>query len=76
MALHKHSLLRAIWGRNEMMKALILKRYGKSDQIDFADIPRPTIKDDELLVQVHAAGLNPIDCMIPKGSFLLCNPHL
>ncbi|MDD2341487.1 MAG: NADP-dependent oxidoreductase [Tolumonas sp.] len=52
-----------------MMKALILKRYGKSDQIDFADIPRPTIKDDELLVQVHAAGLNPIDCMIPKGSF-------
>ena len=52
-----------------MMKALILKRYGKSDQMDFADIPRPTIKEDELLVQVHAAGLNPIDYMIPKGSF-------
>jgi NADPH:quinone reductase-like Zn-dependent oxidoreductase len=51
------------------MKALILKRYGKSDQIDFADIPRPTIKDDELLVQVNAAGLNPIDYMIPKGTF-------
>jgi len=51
------------------MKALILKRYGRSDQIAFADIPRPTIKPDEMLVQVHAAGLNPIDTMIPKGTF-------
>lgn len=51
------------------MKALILKRYGKSDQLDFADIPRPTIKPDEMLVQVHAAGINPIDYMIPKGMF-------
>lgn len=52
-----------------MVKALMLKRYGKSDQLDFANIPRPTIKPDEILVQVHAAGLNPIDYMIPKGMF-------
>jgi NADPH:quinone reductase-like Zn-dependent oxidoreductase len=52
-----------------MMKALILKRYGKSDQLEFADIPRPTIKPNEILVQVHAAGLNAIDYMIPKGTF-------
>jgi len=52
-----------------MMKALILKRYGKSDQLAFADIPRPTIKPDEMLVQVFAAGLNPIDYVIPKGMF-------
>src|SRR5213593_1578836 len=51
------------------MKALILKRYGGADQIEFADIPRPAIKPDEILVQVHAAGLNPIDYMIPKGTF-------
>ncbi len=51
------------------MKALVLKRYGKSDQIVFADIPRPVPKPDEILVQVHAAGLNPIDIMIPTGSF-------
>jgi NADPH:quinone reductase-like Zn-dependent oxidoreductase len=46
-----------------------LKRYGKSDQTAFADIPKPKLKPDEILVQVHAAGLNPIDCMIPKGTF-------
>ncbi|MDP8567164.1 NADP-dependent oxidoreductase [Methylophilus aquaticus] len=51
------------------MKALILERYGKSNQLAFAHIPRPTIQPDEILVQVHAAGLNPIDYMIPKGTF-------
>lgn len=51
------------------MKALILKRYGKTDQIAFADIAKPAIQPDEMLVQVHAAGLNPIDYMIPKGTF-------
>ena len=51
------------------MKALTFKRYGKSPGIGFADIPRPTPGPDELLVQVHAAGLNPIDNMIPTGTF-------
>ena len=51
------------------MKALVLKRYGGSDQIEFTDIPRPLIKPDEILVRVHAVGLNPIDYMIPKGTF-------
>ena len=51
------------------MKALTFKRYGKSPEIAFAEVPRPTLKPDELLVQVHAAGLNPIDNMIPAGTF-------
>ena len=51
------------------MKAFILKKYGKPDQVVFADIPKPALKPDEILVQVHAAGLNPIDTMIPKGTF-------
>jgi NADPH:quinone reductase-like Zn-dependent oxidoreductase len=52
-----------------MMKALVLKRYGKADQIVLTDIPRPTIKPNDILVEVHAAGLNPIDYMIAKGMF-------
>ncbi|WP_189353267.1 NADP-dependent oxidoreductase [Vogesella fluminis] len=51
------------------MKALTFKRYGKSPGIGLADIPRPTLKADELLVQVHAASVNPIDNMIPTGMF-------
>jgi len=51
------------------MKALIFKRYGQPAQIQFADIPRPTLKPDEILVRVRAVGLNPVDYMIPKGLF-------
>jgi len=51
------------------MKALIFKRYGKSPDIGFSDIDRPTLQPDELLVQVHAAGVNPIDNMVPLGTF-------
>ncbi|WP_304307137.1 NADP-dependent oxidoreductase [Pseudacidovorax intermedius] len=51
------------------MKALTFKRYGKSPGIGFAEVPRPTLKPDEMLVEVHAVGLNPIDNMIPTGMF-------
>jgi NADPH:quinone reductase-like Zn-dependent oxidoreductase len=51
------------------MKALVFKRYGGPDHVTFADTSRPVPKPDEILVQVHAAGLNPIDTMIPKGMF-------
>ena len=57
------------------MKALILKRYGKQDSIAFAEIARPVPKPNEILVQVHAAGLNPIDNMIPKGMFKPILPY-
>ena len=55
--------------KTQTMKALTFKRYGKSPEIGFADVPRPTLKADELLVQVHAASVNPIDNMIPTGIF-------
>lgn len=51
------------------MRALVLKRYSKAGTLAFEEVPRPTVKPDEVLVQVHAAGLNPIDNMIPKGTF-------
>lgn len=51
------------------MKALILKRYGDAGSVEFADVSKLLIKADDILVKVHAAGLNPIDYMIPKGLF-------
>ncbi len=51
------------------MKALIFKKYGRPDQVVFADIPKPALKPDEILVRVHAVGLNPVDTLIPKGTF-------
>jgi len=51
------------------MKALVLKRYGGAEPLAFADVARPTIGPDDILVKVRAAGVNPIDNMIPKGMF-------
>jgi NADPH:quinone reductase-like Zn-dependent oxidoreductase len=51
------------------MKALTFKRYGKSPEIGFSEVPLRALKPDELRVQVYAAGLNPIDNMIPSGTF-------
>lgn len=51
------------------MKALLFRKYGKPEEVVLADIPKPALKPDEILVRVHAVGLNPIDTMIPKGSF-------
>lgn len=51
------------------MKAVIFNRYRKRNNITFANVPRPVPKPNEILVQVHAAGLNPIDTMVPKGTF-------
>lgn len=51
------------------MKALVLERYGKANELAFKDLPRPTIQPRQILVKVHAVGLNPIDTMIPKGDF-------
>lgn len=54
----------------QTMQALTFKRYGKSPDVGFRAVPRPIeLKADEILVQVHAAGLNPIDNMILTGMF-------
>jgi NADPH:quinone reductase-like Zn-dependent oxidoreductase len=51
------------------MRALTFKRYAKAPRFALAEVPVPTLKPDDMLVQVHAAGLNPIDNMIPTGTF-------
>lgn len=55
--------------KNKTMKALTFKRYGKSPEIDFTEVAYPALKADEILVKVYAAGLNPVDNMIPTGVF-------
>lgn len=51
------------------MKALTFQRYGKSPGLGITEVARPVPKPDELLVEVHAAGMNPIDNMLMTGAF-------
>ena len=49
------------------MKAMVIYKYGGADVLRYEDVEAPKIKPDELLVKVHAAGVNPIDWKIRKG---------
>ncbi len=50
------------------MKAAFLEHTGSPDVIQFGEIPQPTPKDNEVLVQVGAASVNPIDTYIRSGT--------
>jgi NADPH:quinone reductase-like Zn-dependent oxidoreductase len=57
------------------MKAFVLERYGKSRALQLAEMPTPELRDDEVLVEVHAAGLNQLDSRIRDGEFKLILPY-
>jgi len=46
------------------MKAIILKQTGGVENLIKADLPRPTIKDNEVLVQVKYISINPVDAVL------------
>jgi NADPH:quinone reductase-like Zn-dependent oxidoreductase len=49
------------------MKAIILKDFGGVDQLEHADLPVPEIKEGEVLVQVKAISINPVDAKARAG---------
>ena len=65
-------------GRNEAgntMKAFILDRYGSADRVRAADVPEPELREDDVLVDVRAAGLNMLDSKIRSGEFKRILPY-
>ena len=53
------------------MKAFVLKRYGKKETLQLTDVATPSLGQNEVLVQVHAAGVNLLDSKIRNGEFKL-----
>src|SRR5215468_761493 len=51
------------------MKAVVIHEYGGTEVLKYEDIARPEPKDDQLLIGVIAAGVNPVDGMIRSGMF-------
>lgn len=58
------------------MKAAILKGYNKNGcDLELSDIPIPEISDEEVLVKIHTAGVNPLDNMIIHGEVKMIIPY-
>jgi NADPH:quinone reductase-like Zn-dependent oxidoreductase len=50
------------------MKAIAQDKYGSPDILELREVDRPVPKDDEVLVRVHAAGVNALDWHVMRGS--------
>ena len=57
------------------MKAFIVDRYGSADRVRSSEVPQPETQEDDVLVQIHAAGVNPLDSKIRSGEFKLILPY-
>lgn len=51
----------------EKMKAAQIKEYGHADAVEVVEVPRPTVGNGQVLVEVQAASLNPFDTMVREG---------
>ncbi len=58
----------AMSDETELMKAIVYRCYGSPDVLEFEDVEKPAPADDEVLVKIHAAAVNPLDWHYMRGS--------
>lgn len=57
------------------MKAFLIDRYAKGAALRLGEVPEPELREDEVLVRIHAASVNPVDAKIRDGEFKLVLPY-
>ncbi len=55
-------------GAESLMSSVVALRYGPPENLITHELPRPQCGTDQVLIRVHAAGVNPIDWRIRSGS--------
>ncbi|GAB4291922.1 MAG: NADP-dependent oxidoreductase [Myxococcota bacterium] len=51
------------------MKAVYIRGYGGAEVLEYGEIPLPKMKPHQILIEVHASSVNPIDWKIRGGKF-------
>jgi NADPH:quinone reductase-like Zn-dependent oxidoreductase len=57
------------------MKAFVVERYGDASAVRAADVPDPPVGGHDVLVQIHAASVNPLDLRTRDGNFKAILPY-
>src|SRR5260370_38324260 len=57
------------------MKAFVVSRYGKKNGVESVERREPELQDDDVLVQIHAASVNPLDLKIRNGELKPILPY-
>src|SRR6266446_7276753 len=61
------TVIAAAQAANAVMKAMVVHEFGGPEVMKYEDAPRPEPKDDEILVRVMAAAVNPVDSYMRQG---------
>src|SRR6202165_1058416 len=69
------SLARCHRAREAVMKAFIVDRYQRNRALRLGEMPEPEVRDQDVLVAVHAVSLNQLDAKIRDGEFKLILPY-
>ena len=46
-------------GSSELMKAIVYRCYGSADVLEFVDVEKPVPAEEEVLIKIRAASVNP-----------------
>jgi NADPH:quinone reductase-like Zn-dependent oxidoreductase len=57
------------------VKAFVVDKYKKQGALRLADVPAPQLRDDDVMVRVHATGVNLLDSKVRDGEFKLFLPY-
>jgi len=57
------------------MKAFVVERYGDAGAVRAGEMPDPPLGEDDVLVQIHAASVNPLDLKTRDGAFKAILPY-
>ncbi len=49
------------------MKAVVIERYGGNEVVEIKDMPKPICGPEEVVIRIHAAGINPVDWKVRYG---------
>ena len=58
------------------MKAIVYHRFGSPDVVKCEEIEKPAPGDDEVLIKVRAASVNPFDWRLMRGKPLFIRPMI
>ncbi len=54
------------------MKAIVINEFGDANKLQVAEVAKPQISAEQVLIRIHAAGLNPVDTKIRSGNHISC----